>query len=86
MNCDGDEASAGVDELEFCREWEAVYAAICNGPSDVAEAGLDLFLARYPADGVAGYQRSISHNEAGPLAPSDPAEPVRDVAATKSHQ
>ena len=80
----GDKASAGADEREFCREWEAVYAAICNGPSAVAEAELDLFLAKYPQDGVAGYQRSIYKHEAGPLAPGDPAEPVRDVAATKS--
>ena len=82
----GDKTSADADEYEFGRQWEAVYAAICNGPSVVAEAELERFLAKYPADGVAGHQRSISHNEAGPLAPSDPAEPVRDVAATKSHQ
>jgi adenylate cyclase len=75
----GDKTSAGVDEREFCREWEAVYAAICNGPSAVAEAELDLFLAKYPADGVAGYQRSICKHEASPLVPSDPVEPVRDV-------
>jgi adenylate cyclase len=82
----GDKISAGADEREFCREWEAVYAAICSGPPAVAEAELDLFLAKYPEDGVAGYQRSICKHEAGPLAPSDPAEPVRDVAATKSQQ
>jgi adenylate cyclase len=82
----GDQASAGQDEREFCREWEAVYAAICFGPLTAAEAQLDIFLARYPADGVAGYHRAICKHDAGPLAPGDPAEPARDVAATKSRR
>ena len=82
----GDQASAGQDEREFCREWEEVYAAICFGPLTAAEAQLDIFLARYPADGVAGYHRAICKHDAGPLAPGDPAEPARDVAATKSRR
>jgi adenylate cyclase len=82
----GDETSAGDREREFCREWEAVYAAICAGSSFVAETRLDLFLAKYPADGVAGYHRSICHKEASSLVPGDPVESLRDVAATKSQQ
>lgn len=52
-------ASAGVDELRFCSEWETVYVALRNGPPAVAETELGLFLARYPLDGVARYHRSI---------------------------
>jgi adenylate cyclase len=51
--------SADADERKFCREWEAVYAALRDGPVAVAEAELNLFLDRYPEDGVARYHRSI---------------------------
>jgi adenylate cyclase len=82
----GDRTSTDDGDREFCREWEVVYATICSGTLAVAEAQLDMFLAKYPADGVAGYQRSICKLDAGPLVPGDPAEPVRDVAATRSRQ
>jgi adenylate cyclase len=52
-------ASADADERKFCREWEAVYAALRDGPVAVAEVELNLFLDRYPQDGVARYHRSI---------------------------
>ena len=42
-----------------CRRWEAVYAALRDGPLVAAETKLDLFLAKYPADSVARYHRSI---------------------------
>ena len=52
-------ASADADERKFCREWEAVYAALRDGPVAVAEVKLNLFLDIYPQDGVARYHRSI---------------------------
>jgi adenylate cyclase len=52
-------AEADADELEFCRAWEAVYAALREGPSAVAEVELSAFLAKYGEDRVARYhQRS----------------------------
>ena len=74
----GDKTSAGDGEREFCRQWEAVYAAICLGPLAVAEAQLDIFLTRYPADRVAAYHRAICKHDAGALVPGDPAEAMRD--------
>jgi adenylate cyclase len=40
-------------DLEMCRQWEAVYAMLRDGPEPAAGRGLAAFLARYPDDGVA---------------------------------
>ncbi|XIA66471.1 adenylate/guanylate cyclase domain-containing protein [Bradyrhizobium sp. TZ2] len=66
-----DNASAAADEREFCREWEAVYVALRNGPIAVAETELGLFLATYPKDGVARYHRSVCDGSAGMSRSSD---------------
>ena len=55
----GRSEQADAGGREFCREWEAVYAALRDGPLVAAETRLDLFLAKYPADSVARYHRSI---------------------------
>jgi adenylate cyclase len=49
---------------ELAREWEAVYAALRNGPLAVAERELAAFLAKYPEDGVARYHRSNGFDQA----------------------
>jgi adenylate cyclase len=64
-------ASDDADGREFCREWEAVYVAIRNGRLAAAETKLDLFLAKYPEDGVARYHRSIRDDAAGMSRSSD---------------
>jgi adenylate cyclase len=56
----GERAQADADEREACRAWEAVYAALRNGPLVVAEVELDAFLAKYPDDGVARYHRQLA--------------------------
>jgi len=48
---------ADAEEVEFCRVWELVYAALRAGPLAVAEVELGAFLTRYPKDGVARYHR-----------------------------
>jgi len=52
-------ASTDAGGREFCREWEAVYVALRDGPLLAAETKLDLFLAKYPNDSIARYHRSI---------------------------
>jgi adenylate cyclase len=47
-------------ELEFCRAWEAVYAALREGPPPVAETELAAFLVRYPEDDVARYHQAMN--------------------------
>jgi adenylate cyclase len=58
LRCEATETDAV--ELEFRRAWEAVYAALRDGPPPVAEAELAAFLVRYPEDGVARYHRSVN--------------------------
>ena len=53
----GEGAEAGADEIEFCRAWELVYAAIRAGPLAVAEIELSAFLAKYPEDTIARYHK-----------------------------
>lgn len=48
-----------ASELEFCRDWEVVYAAIRSGPPVVAKQELDSFLSKYPGDGVARYHLAV---------------------------
>ena len=42
-------------DIERCREWEVVYAALRNGPLAATKVELANFLAKYPHDGVARY-------------------------------
>jgi adenylate cyclase len=42
-------------DVEICREWEIVYAALRNGPLALAEHELAAFLTKYPDDGVARF-------------------------------
>ncbi len=44
---------------ELCREWEALYAALRDGPVLVAEIEMKVFLAKYPDDGVARYHAEL---------------------------
>ena len=53
----GEGGEAGADEVEFCRAWELVYAAIRAGPLAVAEIELSAFLAKYPEDSIARYHK-----------------------------
>jgi len=53
LRCASDEGDAR--DVELCREWEVVYAALRDGPSAAAENKLAAFLARYPSDSVARY-------------------------------
>jgi class 3 adenylate cyclase/DNA-binding winged helix-turn-helix (wHTH) protein len=51
LRCErGDDAAKDV---ELCREWEVVYAALRDGPLTAAEQELAAFLAKYPEDGIA---------------------------------
>jgi adenylate cyclase len=53
LRCErGDDAAKDV---ELCREWEVVYAALRDGPLTAAEQELAAFLAKYPEDGIALY-------------------------------
>jgi adenylate cyclase len=54
-----------ADDLEFCRDWEIVYAALHHGPLAAAVVELAAFAAKYPADGLARYYQNGS---AGPPA------------------
>lgn len=49
---------------ELVREWEAVYAALRNGPPAVAERQLATFLTKYPEDGVAHYHHHNGFDQA----------------------
>jgi adenylate cyclase len=53
----GEHGDDDAQDRELCREWEAVYAALCDGRSAVAERKLAAFLAKYPEDGVARHHR-----------------------------
>jgi len=53
LRCASDEGDA--EDVELCRDWELVYAALRNGPLAAAEVELAAFLARYPSDSVARY-------------------------------
>jgi adenylate cyclase len=64
-------ASTDAGGREFCREWEAVYVALRDGPLLAAETKLDLFLAKYPNDSIARYHRSIYDDAAGMSRSSD---------------
>ena len=55
--------NSDTQDCEFCREWEAVYSALRNGPLAVADQELAAFLAKYPNDGLAQYHR-IAHARA----------------------
>jgi adenylate cyclase len=55
LRCERGEGDAADSEL--CREWEAVYVALRNGPLAVAESELAAFLKKYPDDPVAAYHR-----------------------------
>ena len=61
-----DRAEADAGELEFCRAWEAVYAALREGPLAIANVELAAFLAKYPDDSVARYHRSSARQPASP--------------------
>jgi len=50
-------AQPDANELEFCRAWEIVYAALRERPTTLAEVELGAFLAKYPHDSVARYHR-----------------------------
>ena len=50
-------AQPDANELEFCRAWEIVYAALRERPTTLAEVELGAFLAKYPHDSVACYHR-----------------------------
>jgi adenylate cyclase len=54
----GGSETADAENVEFCREWEAVYSAIRNGPLAVAEIELAAFMTKYPDDGVARYHQA----------------------------
>ena len=61
----GEAADGDADELEFCRAWERVYAAVLAGPPAAIEVELAAFPARYPEDGVARHhQLSGARSEA----------------------
>ena len=49
------EGDGDVGDIERCREWEIVYAALRNGPRAAAEVELAKFLTKYPDDGLARY-------------------------------
>ena len=66
-------ADANAWDLELCREWEPVYAALREGPLAVAEQELAAFLARYPDDAVACYYRASANGGRQRLAASGPA-------------
>jgi adenylate cyclase len=55
LRCERGEGDAA--DCELCREWEAVYVALRNGPLAVAESELAAFLKKYPDDPVAAYHR-----------------------------
>ena len=52
-----EDAEADPDEVEFCRAWELVYAAMRNAPPAIAEVELGRFLANYPEDSIARYHK-----------------------------
>jgi adenylate cyclase len=51
LRCERDDQHP--EDLEMCRDWETVYAALRNGPEAAAEQELAAFLARYPGDSIA---------------------------------
>jgi adenylate cyclase len=53
----GERADSEPEDFELCREWEAVYAALRNGPFATAENELAAFLAKYPDDAVARHHQ-----------------------------
>jgi adenylate cyclase len=63
LRCERGEGDAA--DCELCREWEAVYAALRNGPLAVAESELAAFRKKYPDDPVAAYHRvAVRHSPA----------------------
>ena len=54
----GEGGSSDERDSAFCHEWEIVYSVLRNGPPAVAQTELDLFLAKYPHDGVARYHQT----------------------------
>jgi adenylate cyclase len=58
----GERGAREQEDCELCREWEAVYVALCNGPFAAAESELAAFLVKYPDDAVARH-----HQHAGQL-------------------
>jgi adenylate cyclase len=72
LRCASDEGDAR--DVELCREWEVVYAALRDGPLAAAENELAAFLARYPSDSVARYH----------IARSSPAKLGEIIAAAGS--
>jgi adenylate cyclase len=61
----GERKEGDADDGELCRQWEAVYAALRNGPLAVAEVELTAFLKRYPEDPVARYHQAAARNGSG---------------------
>jgi adenylate cyclase len=53
----GERGDHEPEDCELRREWEAVYAVLCNGPFATAECELAAFLAKYPDDAVARHHR-----------------------------
>ena len=72
LRCASREGDAG--DVELCREWELVYAALHKGPLAAAEIELAAFLSRYPGDNVARYH----------IARASPAKLGEIIAATGS--
>jgi adenylate cyclase len=72
LRCASDEGDAR--DVELCRKWEVVYAALRDGPLAAAESELAAFLARYTSDSVARYH----------IARSSPAKLGEIIAAVSS--
>jgi adenylate cyclase len=60
LRCERGEADAG--DCELCRRWEAVYAALHNGPLAVADGELSAFLKAYPEDQIARYHQAAARD------------------------
>jgi adenylate cyclase len=63
LRCERGAADSG--DCERCRQWEAVYTALRNGPLAVAETELTAFLEKYPEDQIARYHQAAAHHSHG---------------------
>ncbi|MGO8912542.1 MAG: adenylate/guanylate cyclase domain-containing protein [Bradyrhizobium sp.] len=61
----GERGEGDMADDELCRQWEAVYPALHNGPLAVAESELSAFLRNYPEDQIGLYHQAVTRNLLG---------------------